>query len=156
MDTITVSDEELYAATVNARINGLLACIRPFADDCRAVPGGNGFPCIDAVIDEIFYRISYLPVGDVNTDRFLLIIRTTVTRGKKNAADNRFFLCETFNAASVLGFAVYLPTDGSVEYRLSVPERGGIQEEEYYRYLFEMIRTSVNELAELIKEGSHA
>ncbi|MBQ8912909.1 MAG: hypothetical protein IJ054_02565 [Lachnospiraceae bacterium] len=152
-ETIAFSDDELYGAAVNVRTNGLIELIRDFADEAEISVGKNGFPCIDAIIAGVSYKMSYFPVGDVDTDRFILVIRTSAFKDDDKDDISKMLVCESYNAASVMGYAIYLPLDGSIEYRISIAERGGLSDSEYYRYVFEMAENSIEELVELLEEN---
>ena len=153
-DVIEFTDEELYEASVNARTNGLLDILtEDLGEGAQLSVGANGFPCIDAVIGGLSCKLSYFPVGDTDTDRFILMIRTAVLAGGEDADHTaRLFACESYNVGSVFGIAVFIPTDGSVEFRASFPERGGMPTAEFYSFVFDMLISSVGELSELLEE----
>lgn len=153
-EVIEITEDELYEAAVYARTNGLLDIIsEDLKEDAHLTLGANGLPAIDAVIGGQSCRISYFPVGDTDTDRFILMIRVQVLPGDEDADHTaRMFTCESFNVASVFGTAVFIPSDGSVEYRVSVAESGGLSDSSHYRFVFDMMIDSVNELNELSEE----
>ena len=152
-ETIEFTEDELYEAAVYARTNGLLNILtEDLEEDAHLTLGSNGFPAIDAIIGDLNCRISYFPVGDTDTDRFLLMIRAAVLAGSDEADQTgRMLSWESFNVGSVFGTAVFIPTDGSVEYRVSIPERGGMADPEDYRFILNMMRESVSELNELLE-----
>ena len=153
-ETTGFTEDELYEAAVYLMTNGLLGILtEDLGTDAHLTLGSNGFPAIDASIGNMNCRFSYFPVGDTDTDRFLLMIRTAVLPGGDEADYTaRMLTCESFNLASVFGNAVFVPADGSVEYRVSVPERGGMLDPEDYRFILSMIEVSVNELKGLLEE----
>lgn len=153
-ETIEFSEDELYEAAVYVMTNGLLDILtEDLEEDAHLTMGSNGLPAIDAIIDGISCRISYFPVGDAGTDKFILMIRAAVLSGGDDADQTaRMLACENYNVASVFGTAVFIPADGSVEYRVSVPERGGVATPEDYRFVLEMMKESVNELNELLED----
>ena len=153
-ETIELTEDELYEAAVYVMTNGLLNILtEDLEEDAHLTMGSNGFPAIDAIIDDLNCRFSYFPVGDTDTDRFLLMLRTAVLSGGDEAEHTaRMLACESFNVASVFGTAVFIPTDGSVEYRVSIPERGGMADPEDYRFILNMMKESVNELKELLED----
>lgn len=153
-ETIEFTEDELYEAAVYVMTNGLLGILNEDLEaDAHLTLGSNGFPAIDAIIDDQSCRISYFPVGDTDTDRFLLMIRAGVLAGGDDADHTaRMLACESYNVASVFGTAVFIPTDGSVEYRVSIPERGGMADPEDYRFILSMMKESVNELKELLED----
>ena len=152
-ETIEFTEDELYEAAVYARTNGLLNILtEDLEEDAHLTLGSNGFPAIDAIIGDLNCRISYFPVVDTDTDRFLLMIRAAVLAGSDEADQTgRMLSCESFNVGSVFGTAVFIPTDGSVEYRVSIPERGGMADPEDYRFILNMMKDSVSELNELLE-----
>ena len=113
-DTIELTEDELYEAAVYVMTNGLLNILtEDLEEDAHLTMGSNGFPAIDAIIDDLNCRFSYFPVGDTDTDRFLLMIRAAVLTGGDEADQTaRMLACERFNVASVFGTAVFLPDDG--------------------------------------------
>ena len=153
-ETIEFSEEELYEAAVYAMTNGLLDILtEDLEKDAHLTMSSNGLPAIDAIIDGLSCRISYFPVGDADTDRFILMIRAAVLSGGDDEDQTaRMLACESFNVASVFGTAVFIPTDGSVEFRVSVPERGGMADAEDYRFILDMMKESVGELNELLED----
>lgn len=148
--TIELTEDDLYASAVYVRTNGLLSMIETFSEERELSLGSNGFVCVDTVVGGILYRLSYFPVGEVDLERFLLIIRTTVADGDSGEHPDRMMICDSFNSASVLGFAVYHPMDGEVEYRFSMMEQGGLSDESYFRSLFEMLQHSITELTQIL------
>ena len=153
-DGIEITSEELIAAAVYVRTNGLLSILNDdLKEEAQLSMGPNGLPCIDAVVGGLGCRISYFPVGDEETDRFILMIRVAVLPGDE-ASDHtkRLLSCETYNVGSVFGTAVFIPTDGSVEFRVTVPERGGMQEPSFYRFVLDMVINGTSELADLLEE----
>ena len=154
-DVIEITDEEMYSAAVYARTNGLISIINEEIDkDAHLSLGANGFPCIDAIVDGINCRISYFPVGDVDTDRFILMIRAAILEGDDGGDHtSRLFACESYNVGSVFGSAVFIPTDGSVEFRVMIPESGGLSEDTHYGFVFDMLKASVQELKETLEES---
>ncbi len=154
-DVLEFSEDELYEAAVYVRINALLDILNEeLEEDARLSVGGNGLPCIDASLGGISCKISYFPVGDTSTDRFILMIRATILSGDDNEDHTeRMFACESYNVGSVYGTAVFIPTDGTVEMRVSIPERGGMNEPSFYRFAADMLIASVNELNELLEEN---
>ena len=153
-EVIEISEDELYAAAVNVRTNGLLAVIsEDLEEEARMSLGANGLPCIDAVLGGMVCRMSYFPVGDTDTDRFMLMIRVAVLAGdEEDDRTDALFACESFNVASVFGSAVFIPVDGSVEFRVAIPEMGGMSDPAYYRFVFNMVTAAVNDLKELLEE----
>ena len=153
-ETIELTEDELYEAAVYVMTNGLLNILtEDLEEDAHLTMGSNGFPAIDAIIDDLNCRLSYFPVGDTDTDRFLLMLRTAVLSGGDEADQTaRMLACESFNVASVFGTAVFLPDDGSVEYRVSIPERGGMADPEDYEFILNMMKESVSELKELLED----
>lgn len=153
-EVIEFTEEELYAAAINGRTNGLLDILtEELGEEASLSLGANGFPCIDAVIEGNSCKISYFPVGNTDTDRFLLIIRTTVLSGDDNEDHtDRLFACESYNVGSTYGTAVFIPTDGTVEFRVSIPEMGGMRERSYYRFMLDMLIMGVDELKELLED----
>ena len=108
-ETIEFTEDELYEAAVYVMTNGLLNILtEDLEKDAHLTLGSNGFPAIDAIIDGLNCRISYFPVGDTDTDKFLLMIRAAVLTGSDEADQTaRMLACESFNVASVFGTAVF-------------------------------------------------
>ena len=152
-EVLELTEDELYEAAVMARTNGLLSILTDdLKEEARISAGANGFPCINANFGGVDCKISYFPVGDTDTDRFILMIRAAVLQGDDSEDHTgRMFSCESYNVASVYGTAVFVPTDGSVEMRVSIPERGGMNDASFYRFAIDMLVSSVNELGELLE-----
>ncbi|MCR5626429.1 MAG: hypothetical protein K6F99_03830 [Lachnospiraceae bacterium] len=156
-EVLDITEDELYEALVYTRSNGLLSVFNELMKEelentAELSVGANGLPCIDATISSYSVRMSYFPVGSTNTDSFILAIRAAVMNGEEGGSAGRMIACESFNISSVIGTAVYLPDDGSVEYRISVPEVGGLQEEDHYRFLFDMLIAGADELKDYLED----
>ncbi len=153
-EEINLSEDELYVAAIMPRLNTLLEILEEYDLDVKMSIASNGVPCVDVYDNDMDIRMSYFPVGDVSTDSFVLFMRAIVA--KDLDTDVAFLDCEAFNAGSIFGYSVLLPRDGMVELRAQIPEKGGMLDDEYYQYVYEMFMQSVYALKDSVIHDEEA
>lgn len=145
------TEDDFYAAAVSARTGGLMELLSRISPNLKTeeMLGTNGFPFIRIGFQNDEINMAYYPVGSPDDGRFILFIKCTVFI--PDEADPTLAIdCESFNFGSSFGYAVYDPTDGSVELRAQVPETGGILDSEYYENILDLFLYSVDDLRETI------
>lgn len=151
MDTITFTDNELYMAMVMPRLNSLLDILtEELSMDADLSIGAGQIPYIIARREDRYFTITYFPTENLDEDRYVLMIRTTIE--DEGDPSKVMYDCETFNAGSFFGFAVYLLSEDEMEYRVTIPEEDAIPDGSFYHHVFSLIDTSIKDLLAVIKE----
>lgn len=149
--TIEITEEELAISSclpLTYSLANILAHITD-EDGVNVTIGANALPCIDFVTDDIPMKLSFFPTENLSMDMFVLLIRAGLeTKGEEDA----ILACESFNTASLLGYAVYVG-DGIVELRAQVPHEGKMYDNDFYRNLIDMYLASLEELQAVLQEG---
>ena len=152
-EVMEFTEEDIYMAALQTRLRGMEAVLKRLFEDVSIeyMLGENGLPFIRFTYEEDSIDVSYLIAGDVDEDRYILVIRSTVYIPDEKD-DGNILTCEAFNMGSPFGFAVYDPTDGSIELRAQIPEIGDVSETKVYDHIFDLFIYSMGELRENASE----
>ncbi len=145
-----LTEEEIVIASVLPLTYALADRLleMPETEGAAVTIGANNLPCIDVLTENAACKLSFFPTMDSAADMFVLLMRTGFTVKDET---NAILLCENFNNASILGYAVYVG-ENTVELRAQVPHGGILYNQGFYSHLFEMFLYSLNELQELMEE----
>jgi hypothetical protein len=150
-DRYVFSEDEVYTELVAARSAGLLSILTDrLAMDADLTMGVNGLPAIDLTYNKQKYRLAYYPVGDTDTDNFILMIRSSVKASEEDAAN--LMDSATFNIGATFAFAIPLAGESNIELRASIPEQGGLNTEYFYEHVLNMFFDNESELKALLAE----
>lgn len=132
------------------RLNGISRLLDEMGIENGVLLGVDKFPAVLAIIDQREYRITYLPVGELEKEQFVMNL-TTAVAGEEPAGLELLGICEQFNLNSFLASAVYIPMENQAILRLSIPESDGMPDRERLEFIIGLFRDNVSEFQKLQK-----
>ena len=79
-EVMEFTEEDIYMAALQTRLRGMEAVLKRLFEDVSIeyMLGENGLPFIRFVYEDDSIDVSYLIAGDIDDDRYILVIRSTV------------------------------------------------------------------------------
>lgn len=132
------------------RLNGISRLLDEMGIENGVILGVDEFPTVLAIIDQREYRITYLPIGEIEKGQFVMNLTTTFS-GREPAGLELLWICEQFNLNSFLASSVYIPMENQAILRLSIPESASIPDRERLEFIIGLFKDSVSEFQNLQK-----